>query len=118
MANTPAAGAPAAITASHHPVEQRRMPPSLAGHCRRPGESLLCANACLGLLLCRDAGFYLLIGIGLCLLAWEREPDSQEVSIIAWEEGFVAFAHMLQEVHAEHDASRAHANVVRWDFFT
>jgi hypothetical protein len=71
MPNVPTAGAPATITASPRPVEQGRAPPSLAGDHHRPGESLLCAGACLGLLHCRDADFCLLIGIGLRLLcAW------------------------------------------------
>jgi hypothetical protein len=65
MVNIPMAGAPVVITANRHPIEQGRMPPSLAGHCRRPGE---CASARLALLLCRDIGFCLLIGVGLCLL--------------------------------------------------
>jgi hypothetical protein len=55
------------ISASSHPVTQGRMPP-LVGHPRMPGESLLYAGAYLGLMLCRDASFYLLIGIGPCLL--------------------------------------------------
>jgi hypothetical protein len=54
MLNVLAVGAPAVITANCHPAEQGRMPPCLAGHRRRLGESLLCADACLGLLLCRD----------------------------------------------------------------
>jgi hypothetical protein len=62
------AGAPAVITASHRPVEQGWMPPSLAGHHHLPSESLLYAGACLNLLLCRDTDFCLLIGIGLYLL--------------------------------------------------
>jgi hypothetical protein len=56
------------ITASHSPVKQGQTPSSLTGHRRRLGESLLCAGACLGLLLCHDVGFCLLIGVGLHLL--------------------------------------------------
>jgi hypothetical protein len=67
MANVPAAGAPTAIFASRHLIEQGRTPP-LAGHHHLPGESLLYAGACLGLLLCCDIGFCLLIGVGLRLL--------------------------------------------------
>jgi hypothetical protein len=47
------------------------------------------------------------------LLAWERELDSQEGAIVAWEEGLVAFARALGEEHAERDASRACADVVQ-----
>jgi hypothetical protein len=36
--------------------------------------------------------------------------------MIAWEEGLVAFACVLEEVHAERDASRVHADAVLWDF--
>jgi hypothetical protein len=71
MVNIPVAGAPTEITVNRHPVEQGRMPPSLVGHHRRPGESLLYANARMGLLLCRDASFCLFIGIGLCLLCMQ-----------------------------------------------
>jgi hypothetical protein len=42
--------------------------PHPIGHCHLPGESLLCAGACLGLLLCCDTDFYLLISIGFHLL--------------------------------------------------
>jgi hypothetical protein len=43
------------------------------------------------------------------LLAWERELDSGESTIFAWEEGLKAFAHALGEVSVENDA-------VWWDF--
>jgi hypothetical protein len=46
------------------------------------------------------------------LLARERELNSQEGVIVAWEEGLVAFAHTLAEVHVKRDASRADANAV------
>jgi hypothetical protein len=68
MVNVPVVGAPVAISAHRHPVEQGWTSPSLAGHHHQPGESLLCADACLGLLLCHDIDFCLLIGIGLHLL--------------------------------------------------
>jgi hypothetical protein len=68
MANVSVVGAPIAITASRRPVEQGRMPPSLVGHRRQPGESLLYADACLGLLLCRHGGFCLFIGVGFRIL--------------------------------------------------
>jgi hypothetical protein len=68
------AGAPTAIVASCRPVVQGWMPPLVGPH-HRPGKSLLCAGACLGLLLYRDAEFCLLIGIGLHLLCM-RCPSS------------------------------------------
>jgi hypothetical protein len=46
------------------------------------------------------------------------ELDSQEGAIITWEEGLVAFAHVLWVVREEHDTSHARADVVQWDFFT
>jgi hypothetical protein len=46
------------------------------------------------------------------LVARERELDSREGTIVAWEEGLAAFARMLGEVHAEHDASRARADAI------
>jgi hypothetical protein len=76
MVNVPVARAPTAITASRRPVEQGWMPPSLARHRRRLGESLLYVGACLGLLLYCDISFCLLIGIGLHLLRtwWLTHP--------------------------------------------
>jgi hypothetical protein len=52
------------------------------------------------------------------LLSRERELDSQEGAIIAWEEGLVAFAPTLGEVHMECDTSRARADAIQWDFFS
>jgi hypothetical protein len=52
------------------------------------------------------------------LLAQERELDSCEGAIIVWEEGLVAFARALGEVHAERDPSQAPADAVQRDFFT
>jgi hypothetical protein len=52
------------------------------------------------------------------LLAQERELDSREGDIDAWEEGLAAFAHMLGEVHVERDASHASVDVVQQVFFT
>jgi hypothetical protein len=68
MVNVPATGDPTMITTSRHPVEQGWTPPSLAGHHHQPGESLLCVGTYLGLFLCHDVGFCLLIGIWLHLL--------------------------------------------------
>jgi hypothetical protein len=68
MVNIPMVGAPAAITANCRPAEQGQMPPSLVEHHRQPSEPLLYAGTRLGLLLCRDANFFLLIGIGFCVL--------------------------------------------------
>jgi hypothetical protein len=52
------------------------------------------------------------------LIAWERELDSREGTIIVWEEGLVAFACTLGEVHMEHDASRARADAIQQDIFS
>jgi hypothetical protein len=60
------AGAPGKMAASHHLVEQGRMPPPV-GHRPQLGGFLLCASSYLGLLLIMT-GLYLLIGVGLCLL--------------------------------------------------
>jgi hypothetical protein len=72
MVNFPTVGAPTEVTANHHPTQQGRTPPSLVGHRRRLGESLLCVGAYLGLLLRRDVGFCLLIVVGLRLLHMRR----------------------------------------------
>jgi hypothetical protein len=50
------------------------------------------------------------------LLALERELDSQEGTVVTWEEGLTTFAHVLGEASTEHDASSAHADVIRCDF--
>jgi hypothetical protein len=52
--NVLVAGVPAAIIASHCPIEQGWMPPPV-GHLRQPGGSLPYVGACMGLLFCRDA---------------------------------------------------------------
>jgi hypothetical protein len=67
MASIPVAGATTAITTSCHPITQGWTPPLARPH-HRPGESLLLIDAHLGLLLCHDADFCLLIGVGLHLL--------------------------------------------------
>jgi hypothetical protein len=41
------------------------------------------------------------------LLAQERELDNREGVVNAWEVGLMNFAHALEELRAEHDASRA-----------
>jgi hypothetical protein len=67
MADVPIAGAPITITASCHPIVQGWMPP-IVGPRHWPGESLIHAGARLGLLLCHDAAFCMLIGVELRLL--------------------------------------------------
>jgi hypothetical protein len=52
------------------------------------------------------------------LLARERELDNHEGAIVMWEEGLVAFAHVLGEVHAKCDVSHACADAIQRDFFT
>jgi hypothetical protein len=67
MADVLTAGAPTVIGASRRPITQGRAPPLVRPR-GRPAESLPCVNTYLGLLLSRDAGFGLRIGIGPCLL--------------------------------------------------
>jgi hypothetical protein len=52
------------------------------------------------------------------LLTWQRELDSREGAVVAWEEGLVAFAHALGEVRAEHDDCHARPDAVQRDFFS
>jgi hypothetical protein len=73
---------PAVITASHHPIEQRWMPPPV-GHLHRPGVSLTCAGACLGLLLCHDADLRFFIGVGLCNTLCYGCPNLPLITIIS-----------------------------------
>jgi hypothetical protein len=63
MADVPTPGAPTVIIVSHHYIAQGWTPP-LVSHRRRPCESLLHADPRLGLLLCYDASFCLLIRRG------------------------------------------------------
>jgi hypothetical protein len=63
MVDVPVARAPTVIAARCHPVAQELTPPLVGPH-HRPGESLLRVDTHLGLLLCHDISFYLLIGIG------------------------------------------------------
>jgi hypothetical protein len=51
------------------------------------------------------------------LLARERELDSREGTIITWEESLLVSAHMLKEVSAGCDTSRAHMGDARRDSF-
>jgi hypothetical protein len=74
MVDVPVVGAPAAIAATCRAIAQGWMPP-LVGPRRRPGESLLRAEARLGLLLCHDPDFCLLIGVELRLVRM-RWPSS------------------------------------------
>jgi hypothetical protein len=130
MVNVPVAGALATITTNRRPTEQGRSHPSLAGHHHQPGESLLCVNAHLGLLLCRDTGFCLLIGVGHCLLCMRRPLSCKGSSLLGrgrWIATKVPSSRgrkgwwplrALGEVHAEHDASRTYADAIQRDFFT
>jgi hypothetical protein len=43
------------------------------------------------------------------LLAQERELDSQEATVVAWEESLMAFARALGQVSVERDASHTRA---------
>jgi hypothetical protein len=87
-ADVPVAGDPAVIADIYHPITQGQMPP-LVGHHHRPGQSLLCAGARLGLLLCCDASFFLLIGVGLHLLHM-RWPSSCKGSSLPGSRSWIA----------------------------
>jgi hypothetical protein len=63
MANVLTAGAHTMMTTNRHLTEQGRTSP-LAGHRHCSGEFLLCATACLDLLLHRNADLFLLTGSG------------------------------------------------------
>jgi hypothetical protein len=65
-ANVLATGDLTAIATSRRPIKQGWAPPPVR-HRHRLGGSLLYAGAFLGLLLCRDVGLRLLIGVGLHL---------------------------------------------------
>jgi hypothetical protein len=52
------------------------------------------------------------------VLPGERDLDSREGAIIAWEEGLVTFACVLGEVSTERDGSHTRADAVRQDFST
>jgi hypothetical protein len=71
--NLLAVGAPAAIAASRHPVEQGWMPPPIEHRCRSGG-SLHCAGDCLGLLLCRDTSLY--------FFDWCRAPSPSPTMVV------------------------------------
>jgi hypothetical protein len=47
----------------------------------------------------------------------ERELDSRDGTIIAWEEGLMAYAHALGDVSTGCDADRAGLETTQWDFF-
>jgi hypothetical protein len=63
MTNAPTMGVPVVAITHHRLVARGRVPPVVMNHCWL-GESSFCADAHLGLLLCRDADLCLLIGIG------------------------------------------------------
>jgi hypothetical protein len=50
------------------------------------------------------------------VLARERELDSREGIIAAWEDGLVAFERTLGKVHVEHNISHVWAEAVQQDF--
>jgi hypothetical protein len=50
------------------------------------------------------------------LLARERELDSREGAIIAWEESQTSFARVLREACMGHDARHANGGVIRYDY--
>jgi hypothetical protein len=50
------------------------------------------------------------------VLARERELDSREGIIAAWEDGLVAFEHALGKVHIKRNVSHVRAEAVQQDF--
>jgi hypothetical protein len=46
------------------------------------------------------------------LLARERELDSREGAIVAWEESLISFTRALREVRVKHDASHARVDAI------
>jgi hypothetical protein len=68
------------IIASCCPVAQGRTPP-IVGPRHRLGDSLLCASARLGLLLCHNVGFCLMIGIGIHLLRMRWSSSCKSSSL-------------------------------------
>jgi hypothetical protein len=77
MTNVFAVGALAVIIVNHRLIEQGWTPPPVE-HRHRSGGSPLYAGACLGFLLCRDAG--------LCFFYWCRVPSpSCAVAVELWE---------------------------------
>jgi hypothetical protein len=69
MADPPTVRVPTVIVAHHRLVTQGWVPPLVVHHCWL-GESSFCADACLVLLLDRDAGLCSLIGVGPRLIHW------------------------------------------------
>jgi hypothetical protein len=51
-------------------------------------------------------------------LARERELDSREGIVVAWEESLVAFACTLTEVHVGHDAIHVHMDAIWRHYLT
>jgi hypothetical protein len=104
------------------------MPP-LVGHRHRPGESPLYADTCLGLLLCHDMGFYLLIGVGFCLLYMWWPLNCKGSFLLgrgSWIVERVSSSHgrkdslplhVLGEECAEHDSNHHRADAAKRDFF-
>jgi hypothetical protein len=50
------------------------------------------------------------------LLAWERELESKEGAITAWEDGLAMFEHALGRVCTERDASHIQAKATQQDY--
>jgi hypothetical protein len=121
---------PTTLAASRRPIEQGWMPPPVGDH-HLSGGSLLYVSACLGFLLCHDTSLCLLIGVRLYLLQmqwlhrrWssscksssspqERELDSKEGTLMAWEDGLVASECTVGRVQMECDIECDQAEAIR-----
>jgi hypothetical protein len=116
------------MAASCCPIEQG-LTPCPVGHHNRLGRFLLCADACLCLLLvvtpslladwCRAVSPSSAVAMELQgqLLARGREMDSREGTIAMWEDGLATFAHALGEVHKKCDTSRIRTKAAQKEFF-
>jgi hypothetical protein len=81
MEDAPTVRAPTVVAASRRPIMQGPVPP-LFGHHRWPGDSLSCADSCLGLLLCCGADLCLLIGVRPCLHCMRRSLICKSSSLL------------------------------------
>jgi hypothetical protein len=79
--DAPVVGVPIMIAAHRHPIMQGWAPP-VVRHCQQPCESLSCADAHLGLLLCCDTSLCLLISIGPRLLRMRLSLSCKSSSLL------------------------------------
>jgi hypothetical protein len=81
MEDAPTVRAPTVVAASRRPIMQGPVPP-LFGHHRWPGDSLSCADSCLGLLLC--------CGADLLLADWRKALSPLHATIVDLQEQLLA----------------------------